>query len=439
MIVPTRRWFAAAAAVAVLALPALAWPGLAPLLLAGNAVLVAALVLDAWRLLRAPTAGLAPRREAPPAFSVGRPLPITCRWFNPWPHDTELVIREAWPALVRVDVAEERRVRIAARGSAAETIQVNPVHRGKADAGPVSVRVAGPWGLAWRQATLEVPWRLVVFPPLKGVALRALLTPTERRREAGMRATRRLGEGRIFESLREWVPGEDTRTIDWKATARRGKVMARQYEDERRQQVMLVLDAGRMLTAEVDGRARLEDAIETVLHLAVAAVDHDDDVGLMVFSDKVDRFLRPLRGQRALGAILDALAGVEGRLVEPDYPAAFAFLAARIRKRAFTVICTDIIDRTASEAILLHTASLRPRHLPLAVTLRDPALERLATTRPASEDEAFRRAAAEELLLARAEALAELRQQGVLVLDVPPGDAARAAVGMYGKMKRLVG
>jgi uncharacterized protein (DUF58 family) len=240
----------------------------------------------------------------------------------------------------------------------------------------------------------------------------------------------------MFESLKEWVPGEDTRTIDWKATARRGKVMARQYEDERRQQVLLVVDAGRMLTAEVEGRPRLEAVVEAALHLAHSAVEHDDNVGLMVFADEVQQFVPPARGRRALRAVLDALASVEGKLVEPDYPAAFAYLAARNRKRALTVLFTDVIDRTASEALVAQVGTLRPRHLPLAVTLRDPALERRATERPATAAQAFERAAAEELLQSREVALAEMRGRGVLVLDVSPGGASDAVVEQYNRLKR---
>ncbi|HEX9893967.1 MAG TPA: DUF58 domain-containing protein [Gemmatimonadales bacterium] len=436
MIIPSRRWFLAAAALAALAPLALVWPAGAALLLVADLGWIGALLVDAWRSAAVPLDAFRPERETPPAFSVGRPLPVTYRWTNPLSYRARLTVREALPAPLRLSSAAERTLDLPARGTASEPLVIEPIRRGKARSGPLHLRVEGPWGLALRQGRLDLPWEATVFPSLKGVALRALLTPAQRRREAGLRSIRRLGEGRVFESLAEWIPGDDTRTIDWKATARRGKVMARRYEDERRQQVVLVLDAGRRLTAESEGRARLEDAIEAVLHLAVTAIDHDDDVGLMVFTDRVERYLRPARGRRALAAIMDALAAVEGRLVEPDYPAAFAFLATRSRRRAFTVVFTDIIDRTASEALIAHTVSLRPRHLPLAVTLRDPSLERLANARPDDPDGAFRRAAAEELLLARAEALADMRHRGVLVLDVPPADAARAALAMYERLKR---
>ncbi|MEO8140196.1 MAG: DUF58 domain-containing protein, partial [Gemmatimonadota bacterium] len=321
-------------------------------------------------------------------------------------------------------------------GSLREEVMLRPERRGRGAGGRIDLRIRGPWGLVWRQARTELPWEPTVYPNLVGASLRSLPTQAQRRREAGFRSVRRIGEGRAFESLKEWVPGEDTRTIDWKATARRGKVMARQYEDERRQQVLLVIDAGRMLTADIDGRPRLDSVVEAALHLAHSAVEHDDNIGLMVFADEVQQFLAPARGRRALRAVLDALATVEGKLVEPNYPAAFAYLAARNRKRALTVLFTDVIDRTASEALVAQIGSLRPRHLPLAVTLRDPSLERLATVRAATAESAFERAAAEELLQSREAALVEMRSRGVLVLDVAPGSASAAVVEQYNRLKR---
>ncbi|HEX9755910.1 MAG TPA: DUF58 domain-containing protein [Gemmatimonadales bacterium] len=440
MILPTRSWFLVAAGLALLAPIATLRPEAALLLVGADLLWIAGFLADAWRAAGAPLGDLTPSRDAPPAFSVGRPLPVVYRWRNPWNRPLVIRVREEVSASLRPPGGgggggEERQVLLAAGGSAREELVFVPVRRGKETAGTMHVRVRGPWGLAWRQGRIALPWPVTVYPRLDR-ALPSLLPPARRRREAGLRSVRRPGEGRLFESLREWVPDDDSRTIDWKATARRGKVMVRQYEDERRQQVLLVLDAGRMLTAVSDDRPRLEAAIDAALSLAASAADHDDDIGLLVFTDRVERYLRPARGRRALRAIMDALAAVEGRLVEPDYPAAFAYLAARSRKRAFTVVFTDVIDRTASEALLAQAGALRPRHLPLAVTIRDPALERLVLDRPADVEAAFWRAAAEELLLARAEALAEMRRQGVLVLDVAPGSAAREVVAQYERLKR---
>ena len=434
MVVPARRWYLGGLALALIAPLALVVPWAGALLLVADLLWLGAFALDAWRA--AAVDSLAVTREAPPAFSVGRALPLRYRWSHAVPRPLTLLVREVFPPMLRTPSGQERRLVLAAGEPTIESLTLLPERRGKGSGGLLHLRLLGPWGLAWSQRGLDLPWQATVYPNLVGASLRTLPTQSQRRREAGFRSIRRIGEGRQFESLKEWVSGEDTRTIDWKATARRGTVMARQYEDERRQQVLLVIDAGRMLTAVVDGRPRLESVIEAALHLAHSAVEHDDNVGLLVFADTVQQYVPPARGRRALRAVLDALAAVEGKLVEPDYPAAFAYLATRNRKRALTVLFTDLIDRTASEALVAQAGTLRPRHLPLAVTLRDPGMERLATGRPATAAGAFARAAAEELLQARTEALAELRGRGVLVLDVGPAGASAAVVDQYNRLKR---
>ena len=436
MIIPSTRWFVSAAALALLAPVAFVWPPATNVLFAADVVWLAALIVDVLRIgaIDLPTFPVV--REAPPAFSVGRPLPVTYRWQNPSRLRLVVRVREVVPPLLTPGAGRDRLLVLPPGVETRDEQLFVPAHRGKAHAGLLHLRVRGPWGLAWRQGKRDLPWDVIVYPSLKMAALRALPAQTQRRRDAGFRNMRRIGEGRLFESIKEWVPGDEIRSIDWKATARRGKLMSRQYEDERRQQVMMVIDAGRLLTAEIDGRPRLEAAIDAALDLAHSAVQHDDNIGLLVFADEVLQFVPPTRGRRALRQVLDALAAVEGRLVEPNYPAAFAYLAARNRKRALTVLFTDVVDRTASDAFVAHAGSLRARHLPLAVTLRDPGLERLATSRALTVDDAFQRAAAEELLEARDAALADLRSHGVLVLDVLPDGAARAVVEQYERLKR---
>ncbi|MFP5354521.1 MAG: DUF58 domain-containing protein [Gemmatimonadota bacterium] len=436
MIIPSRRWLLGAAFLALVAPLALVWPAAATWLVVLDAGWLLLLAVEGWRAMGVEEESFTVRRLAPPAFSLRRALPVTYRWESHLPRAVDLRVAEELPAILSLGAAQERALRLAPSAPLFETHAVTPLARGKGGAGVLHLRVLSPWHMVWRSLRVECPWEVTVFPTLVGASLRALPTQSQRRREAGLRAVRRLGEGRVFESLREWVPGDDSRTIDWKATARRRKPMVRQYEDERRQQVLIVVDAGRMLTAEHDGRARLEYVVEAALQLAHSAVDHDDNVGLMVFADTIQQYLAPSRGRRALRGVLDALATVRGALVEPDYPAAFAYLAQRNRKRALTVVFTDIIDRTASEALMAHVGSLRPRHLPLAVAMRDPALDRLATRRPATGEEAFQRAAAEELLQSREAALSDMRGRGVIVLDVPPASAAEAVVAQYNLLKR---
>ena len=432
--VPSRRWLVGAAALALVAPAGLWWPGALAVLLALDAAWVLAFLADA---VAAPGArALEVSREAPVAFSLGRRFVIRYRWRHTRRRRLRVEVKEHLPEPLGGAITPLRRLELPAYLTVEEQLELEPVRRGIGPGGRIDLRILGPLGLAWRQSRIEAPWNATVYPSLRGAWLRALPIQSIRRREAGLRSVRHRGEGRLFEGLREWVPGDDTRTIDWKATARRGKPIARQYEDERRQQVMLVVDAGRLLTAEVEGVPRLESVVSAALHLAHAAVEHDDNVGLLVFADTIQRYVPPGRGRRALRAVLEGLAAAEGRLVESDYPAAFRYLAARSRKRALTVLFTDVIDRTASEALVAQTATLRPRHLPLAVTLRDPAMEALASARPAGPAQAFERAAAEELLGAREAALAEMRSRGVMVLDVPPAGASSALVERYHLLKR---
>jgi uncharacterized protein (DUF58 family) len=432
--IPTRRWLVGAGALSAVAPFALVQPWAAGLLPAVDLLWVAALLLD-W-LGTARPRELAITREAPAAFGVGRAATVRYRWRHAGRRSLTLEVREALPAPLGGAETPTRRLRVPSGEGLDEPLELVPVRRGAGSGGTLAIRTLGRFGLAWRQESVTLPWSATVYPTVPDTALRALPLQVARRREAGLRAIRRPGEGRLFEGLREWVPGDETRVIDWKATARRGKPIARQYEDERRQQVLLVIDAGRMLTAEVNGVPRLEAVIVAALQLARAAVEHDDNIGLMVFADVVQRYVAPARGRRGLRAVLDGLALTEGRLAESDYPAAFRYLAARNRKRALTVLFTDVIDRTASDALVAHAASLRPRHLPLAVTLRDPGLEALAVRRPESAAAAFERAAAEELLGARDAALAEMRGRGVMVLDVPPASAGEAVVARYHGLKR---
>ncbi|MDH4132762.1 MAG: DUF58 domain-containing protein, partial [Gemmatimonadota bacterium] len=320
--IPDRRWLLVALALAALAPLALVWPATAGVMVLANGIWVLIFVVDAWWAGLVPADRLLVEQRLPPAFSVGRPLPMTLVWHNPLDRTLSMRLRLHLPPQLARE-SPEGRIALPAGGTLRQEIPLRPLQRGRASGARIDLRIRGPWGLSWRQVAIRRPWEVTVYPRFTGAALRSLPTQLQRRREAGLRAVRRIGEGRVFESLREWVPGEDTRTIDWKATARRGKVMARQYEDERRQQVLIVIDAGRTLTAESGGRPRLEAVVEAALQLAHGAIAHDDNVGLMVFADRIQQFIAPGRGRRALRAVLDGLAGIEGRLVEPDYPLAF--------------------------------------------------------------------------------------------------------------------
>ena len=402
-------------------------------MLIGDMVLVVLVWLDADR-----AAVVGVTREPLTALSVGHTGEVTYRWTNYSRRRARLRVREVRPDLLG-GPQQPRELSIEPVSQSLEPVAVIPLRRGhEQNTGGFVVDSVGPLKIGRRRERLSVPWEVVVYPPLVSVRLRASVAEALRRRDAGSKPIRRIGEGRLFESLREWVPGDDLRHIDWKATARRGgaKVITRQYEAERRQQVLLVLDTGRLMTTEVGGVSLLEFVVQAALELAYAAAQHDDNVGIMAFADGVHHFVAPERGRAGVRRVVDVLAEVQPKLVEPDYPGAFRYLAARNRKRALTVLFTDVIDRFASDALVANVVTLRPRHVPLAVTLRNPELDAAAAVRPAESRDAFRKAAAEELLHAREEALGHMRRAGVIVIDVTPERAAQAVVTKYLDLKR---
>lgn len=441
----TPRALAVGAAFAIIGFLGFWVPWALDAMLVADLVLIALIWLDATLAVRVAATGpdnratadalVSVARDPLPALSVGHAGEVTYRWTNGSTRPARLHVREIRPDILGGS-QPARALQVPAQSTQRDTVPVAPVRRGRETTGGFFVDSVGPLGLGRRRMRFDMPWEVVVYPSLASVRLRASVAEALRRRDAGAKPVRQLGEGRMFESLREWVPGDDLRHIDWKATARRRKVITRQYEAERRQQVLLVLDTGRLMTAEVAGVARLDFAVQAALELAYAAAQYDDNVGVMTFADGVQHFVAPERGRAGVRRVLDVLAVVQPRLVEPDYPGAFRYLAARNRKRALTVLFTDVIDRFASDAVVANVATLRPRHLPLAVTLRNPELDAAAALRPEQARDAYRKAAAEELLHAREEALGHMRRAGVLVIDVTPQRAAQAVVAKYLELKR---
>ncbi|MEP6692544.1 MAG: DUF58 domain-containing protein, partial [Gemmatimonadaceae bacterium] len=254
--------------------------------------------------------------------------------------------------------------------------------------------------------------------------------------DAGVRAIRRRGEGTAFANLREYVVGDDPRRIDWKATARRRKLITREYNVEQGQTVLIAIDAGRMMTQLDSGLPRFEYALSSALVLTDVAVQSGDQVGLIVFDDEVRAFVPATRGPAALTRIRQALIPARATMAEPDYAQAFRLLAERHRKRSLIVLFTDVIDARASQALIALASRSAARHLPLVVALRNDRL--LAAAVPgahASTSRLYESAAAEELVAARDEALTRMRRAGVSTLDVPPRAMTAALVNRYLEIK----
>ena len=434
--VPTRR---AALLVAITAPVWLLSGGAAGLVFAAAAAVLLIAVLVADAVLIPGTRHVAVTADTPETIGLGAEAEASVTLRSDWPLWVDMEVHDALsPALRRAGPAADPQrpwrvgaVRLAPHGRATLRYDLAGRTRGEHALGDIVLRARGPLGLMQRSLEYAPARRVTVAPSIAGVRRYRLLALQHRLREAGVRAIRRRGEGSTYASLREYVVGDDPRHVDWKASARRGKLITREYRVEQGQTILIAIDAGRMMTQLSAGVPRFEHALASATVLADIATRSGDNVGLLVFDDETRAYVPPAKGSLALQRIRDAMIPVTASLIEPDYAGAFRALAARHRKRSLIVLFTDVVDPRASRSLIAHTARSAARHLPLIVALRNDALVEAALPREAGEDALFESAAAEELLLEREEALARMRRAGASVLDVSPTVMTAAVVNRY--------
>jgi len=324
------------------------------------------------------------------------------------------------------------RLALPARGEAGLAYQVVPRARGRHAFGDLHLRVLGPLGLAWRPVRLALGREVAVYPDLRSLALLDAggAPETGRSRQAGWR------EGREFAALRPYADGDDVRSVDWKATARRAAPVVREWQPERNQTVWILLDCGRHLSARLpDGRTKLDRAVDASLALARVAAARGDRTGAILFGAEVERVVLPEGGRVRLGPLASALHLAAARPVESDYGAAFDALTERQRRRALVLVFTDLADTDTSALLLARAGLLRRRHLVVVVAVSDAELAEAAAARPRDEAEAFVRVAAERILDEREAAARRLVASGVTVASVPADALAAEVVSRYLELK----
>ena len=416
------------AGLAVAALSIAAGPALA---LSLGGLLLALLLVDllAARRLR----GLEVRVDAPPVLGQLERADCTVAIENRGALRLRLRLALDVPAaLAGAESHAIRPVGVWAGTRRIERFALVARERGTHAIGALHLRVLGPLSLWWRQERRPLSLPVEVLPAFSRERRRR---PAARMREPGPRADRRRGDHGEFESLREYVRGDDPRRLDWKATARRRALIVRNHQDERSQSVMLVVDAGRLMLDRVEGLPRIDWAVAAAAALADATRGWRDQVGLMVFSDAVHALLPP--AQHPPDRIPRMLAAAAARPVEPDYPRALVTLARSLKRRSLVVLVSDVIDGEVSAPVAAHVRQLARRHLPLFVALRHPGLDAQAAAPVTDRLSLSRRAAATELLLARRKALESMRRAGIDVIDALPSSSLQAAVDHYVRIKRL--
>jgi uncharacterized protein (DUF58 family) len=262
-----------------------------------------------------------------------------------------------------------------------------------------------------------------------------LLLKRNRLQEMGLRTTRQFGEGTEFERLREYLPDDEYRRINWKATARRNFPVTTEYQTERSQQVIAVLDVGRMMQSPVADIAKLDYVVNAVLLLTYVATGKGDRVGMMSFADDVMHYLGPRQGRGQFYRMLELLYAVEPQPVEPDYRKALAYLALKQRRRALVVVFTDLTGGASLNSLVAQMSMLARSSLPLLVTISDPDVVSASQMSPNDSLGVYQRAAASQLLDERRVVLDALRQRGVLTLDVPANQLSMSVINRYLELK----
>lgn len=395
------------------------------------AVLAAAIVLDA--ALAPSPRGVRFERSGDTSLRLGESAQTTLTLANPSARTLRGPVRDAWPPSagaaprsrwVRVPPGERRRL----------TTVLTPTRRGDQRAAGVTVRSIGPLGLAGRQCTHRAPWTVRTLPPFH--SRRHLPGKLSRLRELeGQHRAMVRGQGSEFDSLRDYVPGDDVRSIDWRATARRDGVVVRTWRPERDRRILIVLDTGRTSAGRVGDTPRLDHAMDAALLLAALAAKAGDRVDLLAYDRRIRAQVRSHGKGSQIGRIVQAMAPLEAELVESD-PAGLvaAVLSGQSRTRQLVVLLTDLNAAAMEEGLIPRLPALTARHLLLVAAVGDPRVTGMAAER-GSADGVYRAAAAQRALSERHRVTAELRRMGVEVVDADPEQIAPALADAYIDLK----
>ncbi len=413
----------------------LSWgrPWLRWMAFAYDATLLLIAVIDSRRS-RLP-ASLRISRQFSGRFAVGAETEVHVDVQNGSKRPVSLIVKDEYPPQMALNGTREARLRVEAQTSATLIYALTPPRRGRFEFGQTAIRFNSRLNLVWCETKVGVPQAVKVYPNMRRAREAELKALGARSLVSAHRKTSWRGEGREFESMRDYVRGDELRHISWTATARRGKVTTRQYQIERDQTILIALDAGRLMTARIERETKLDSAIHATLALMSAAARAGDNAGLVVFGRRIKSYLPPSRGRDHLDAVLEALHAVEPEMIEPSYARAFEFISANSKRRSLVVLLTDLVDEEGSKELLTSLHLLRPRHLPLVVTIADRDLKAVVREMPSSVRDLFTQSVAEEIIYQREAALRLVESQGGLALDVTAASLAPALLEMYLRVK----
>ncbi|MBC9718126.1 DUF58 domain-containing protein [Streptomyces sp. TRM66268-LWL] len=407
------------------------WTGM----IAVNSPLALAMMCD--YALAAPVRSLRFTRSGDTSVRLGDAADVTLTIENPSRRPLRAQLRDAWPpsswtpgtetaaSRHRIDAPPGERRRV--------TTRLTPTRRGDREAERITIRSYGPLGLLTRQGSHKVPWTVRVLPPFH--SRKHLPSRLARLRELdGRTSLLTRGEGTEFDSLREYVPGDDTRSIDWRATARQSAVAVRTWRPERDRRILLVLDTGRTSAGRVGDAPRLDAAMDAALLLAALATRAGDRVDLLAY----DRRVRALVQGKAAGDILpsfvNAMATLEPELVETDARGLASTTLTTAPRRSLVVLLTSLDAAPVEEGLLPVLPRLTKGHTVIVAAVADPRIQKMSTAR-GTVDGIYDAASAAQAQAERRRTAEKLTRHGVTVVDAAPDELAPALADAYLALK----
>jgi len=402
------------------------------LLLAYNGLLLAALAV-AWLAIPSHK-HVQIIRQFDPVLSARVPNRVVLTVLNDGPETIEFRLREEPPPLFEASQREfEMRLRPGEEKQFIYT--VTPNERGGDYFRGSFVRIKSKLNLVEREVRLRTEQPLRVYPNVLAIREFDLLKQRGMLKEVGIRKSHAKGLGMEFESLREYTEGDDYRKIDWKASARRAKLVVRNYEQEKNQSIILCIDTGRRTLSEIDGVPKIDPMLDACLMLTHAASVSGDCVGLLVYADTVKRFIPPRKGRNQVGYIIEALHDLMSEPIESDHAAAFAYLASRWKRRSLVVAFTDIDDADQARTFSASFGPIARHHIALVASVGDPGLQQNAECLVSSVNDMYRKAASLFILSDRKKAATVLSNSNINLIDSEPQDLSSALVSYYFMVK----
>ncbi len=381
-----------------------------------------------------PRNALRVKRHVPPILKQAQLCPVELALVNQSETTALFQIIDS-PPVDFTGSPEMISVRLPPRKETVQTYNLKSYQRGTFSFGAVFYRITGPLGLIQHQGKVDLPQRVQVLPDMTGEGSRDLQLALAGAFQAGRRKAPRRGEGTEFESLREHQRDDDFRQIDWKASAKRGKLISRQYETERDQRLMILLDTGRLMSPKIGSYRKLDYAINASVHLAQIALHKGDLVGYAIFNDELRAFAEPKKGQAQMSRLVRDLTSLQVTRLESDYAAVFHHVLRRCSRRTLIVCFTDLGDVHSAHSLLQAALPLLPRHLPVIVTVSNSEILAVTNKTPENEFEVYRHVAAMEIWTDYQRTLRGLRSRGVATVSVPARELSTAAINEYLRIK----